>query len=75
MPMRGATVGPAAALPCQTAEAAPTRTGFYRLLADTWRRSRERQIAHAVYQLGHPGVLDDFRCASRQPLDSGAAFR
>jgi hypothetical protein len=34
-------------------------------LANAWLRCAERDMAETVQWIGHPGVLEDFRCASR----------
>jgi hypothetical protein len=34
-------------------------------LADSWLRRKERELARAVQQAGHEGVMEDFRQTSR----------
>jgi hypothetical protein len=37
---------------------------FGRVLADAWQRHQERRIEHALRQLDHDGVWQDFRQAA-----------
>jgi hypothetical protein len=45
--------------------ATPMQTRLWLSLADSWLRRKERELARAVQQAGHEGVMEDFRQTSR----------